>query len=114
MPTLFETFATSGEKPSPTSVGKVTSEPDPTTALIIPANAPAPAIASTPSQLSVCTLEHPRQTRTARRFRTPAVLGSRHPHVSETSRRGSRGATAYTSADAGSDFPLFPVPSAVV
>src|SRR5580658_7061691 len=106
MPTLFETFATSGENPSPTSVGKVTSEPDPTTALIIPANAPAPAMASTPSQLSGCTKAHARQPASGGR------LGD--PPVSEASRRGSTEATAYTSADAGSNRPIRAVPAAVV
>src|SRR5580700_6056756 len=45
-PTLLETLATTGAKPKASSVGKVISEPDPTTALTAPAATPAPRIAS--------------------------------------------------------------------
>src|SRR5215217_4176340 len=38
---LFETFAVSGGKPTASSTGKVTSEPEPTSVLIAPAHTPA-------------------------------------------------------------------------
>src|SRR5215469_3078227 len=45
-PTLFETLATTGGKPNASSVGKVISDPDPTTALTAPAAVPAARIAT--------------------------------------------------------------------
>src|SRR5450759_3388282 len=44
-PTVFETFATTGEYPTARSVGNVISEPDPTTVLMVPAARPAARIA---------------------------------------------------------------------
>src|SRR5215469_13034228 len=46
-PTLFDTLATTGAKPNANSVGKVISEPDPTTALMAPAAVAAARIAMT-------------------------------------------------------------------
>src|SRR5579864_8213124 len=45
-PTLLETLATTGGKPKASRVGKVISDPDPTTALMAPAPQPAARIAS--------------------------------------------------------------------
>src|SRR5215471_5738703 len=44
-PTLLLTFASTGGYPSPISVGKVISVPEPTTVLMVPAATPAPKIA---------------------------------------------------------------------
>src|ERR1700704_3674581 len=45
-PTLFDTLATTAGKPKAIRMGKVISEPEPTTALIPPAATPAAKIAS--------------------------------------------------------------------
>src|ERR1700683_250611 len=45
-PTLFDTLATTGGTPKASSVGKVISDPEPTTALTLPAAVPAARIAS--------------------------------------------------------------------
>src|ERR1700684_1330693 len=44
-PTLFDTLATTGGTPKASSVGKVISDPEPTTALTLPAAVPAARIA---------------------------------------------------------------------
>ena len=44
-PTVLLTLATTAGKPNASRVGKVMSEPDPTTVLIVPAANPAPVIA---------------------------------------------------------------------
>src|SRR5512146_627178 len=44
-PTLLLTFASTGGYPSPISVGKVISVPEPTTVLMVPAATPAPKMA---------------------------------------------------------------------
>src|SRR3984885_10124664 len=45
-PTLFDTLATTGGTPKASSVGKVISDPEPTTALTPPAAVPAARIAT--------------------------------------------------------------------
>src|ERR1035437_1587456 len=50
-PTVFETLATTAGYPNARSVGKVMSEPDPTTVLMVPAARPAPKIAIASSGL---------------------------------------------------------------
>src|SRR5262245_50101557 len=50
---LFETFASTGGKPSASSVGNVISVPEPTTALIAPAAIPAASSAATSQRESI-------------------------------------------------------------
>src|SRR5664279_2523838 len=50
-PTVFETFATTPGYPNARSVGKVMSEPEPTTVLMVPAASPAARIAIASSGL---------------------------------------------------------------
>ena len=48
-PTVLDTLAVTGASPTPSRTGKVTSVPEPTTVLIVPAQMPATRT-STPSQ----------------------------------------------------------------
>jgi hypothetical protein len=49
MPIVFETFATSGGKPRKRRTGKVTSDPEPTIVLMVPAAIPAMTMRIAPS-----------------------------------------------------------------
>src|SRR5690242_16588959 len=74
---VFDTFATSGEYPTASSVGNVISVPLPTTVLIVPAAMPATTTASTSSALTRA-LSRPRSRGLQRLLRHDL-----HHHVAE-------------------------------
>ena len=55
-PMLFDTLASNGGYPSAMSVGKVISEPEPTTVLIVPAAMPASVMRSASPGFTNCAI----------------------------------------------------------
>src|SRR5215813_6461052 len=81
-PVLFDTFAMTGGKPNASSVGKVISDPDPTTALIAPAPIAAARIARISPPLTSTIPGSARGRRVGRPACPPALDDQRHAEAS--------------------------------